>query len=164
MSNWELLNKARLPKTKDPVYGSTPEDGFNGAFYLLVNKVPCLAIASDGYGWKHVSVTVAHSTIPPSWSIMCQIKDFFWEPEDVVMQLHPAKSTYVNHHPGCLHLWQPTTPGVEIPIPQPILVGHKFEDGRSTKDEANVTDHQRREATELEKYQDDQAKLNRRIQ
>lgn len=57
----------------------------------------------------------------PTWDEMCFIKDQFWDAEDVVMQLHPAKSQYVNIHPNALHLWRPV--GAEIPTPPAYLVG-----------------------------------------
>lgn len=49
----------------------------------------------------------------------------FWDAEDVVMQLHPAQSVYVNHHPGCLHLWRPVS--IAIPTPPAWMVGPKAE-------------------------------------
>ena len=54
---------------------------------------------------------------------MCKIKELFFEDEEVVMQLHPKKSEYVNNHEHCLHLWRPIDS--EIPIPNSILVGVK---------------------------------------
>lgn len=128
MSNWPLLNKARVTPQQDPHYGSTPDYGFNGFFCLRLNGLNVKCMASDGEGWKHVSVSIHGSTLPPSWAIMCKVKDLFWEPEDWVMQLHPAHSEYVNEHPGVLHLWQP----LEQPIPKPprIMVGAKDDDDR----------------------------------
>jgi hypothetical protein len=46
---------------------------------------------------------------------MCHAKDQCWDAEDVVMQLHPAKSQYVNHHPHVLHLWRPLKETIPIP-------------------------------------------------
>jgi hypothetical protein len=46
---------------------------------------------------------------------MCWIKDQFWEPEDCVVQYHPAKSRYVNFHEGTLHLWR----HARLPFPCP---------------------------------------------
>jgi len=77
-------------------------------------------IASSGLGWEHVSVSKQKET--PSWDEMCLVKDLFWGEEDAVMQLHPRKSVYRNHHPHCLHLWRPTEPGITIPEPPAILV------------------------------------------
>lgn len=82
-------------------------------------------IASDGLGWEHVSVHVYDITqetfYMPYWDEMCYLKELFWDPEDVVMQLHPRQSEYVNNHAFVLHLWRPV--GVEIPTPPAILVG-----------------------------------------
>ena len=68
---------------------------------------------SDGLGWEHVSVSTPSRC--PNWAEMCFAKDLFWSVDDVVMQIHPAASEYVNNHPYCLHLWRPQ--GVEIPTP-----------------------------------------------
>lgn len=42
----------------------------------------------------------------PNWDDMCIIKDIFWDEEDEVLQIHPAKSEYVNIKSNCLHLWK----------------------------------------------------------
>lgn len=72
--------------------------------------VSCLASIDDGK-WEHVSVTCRYAgktkTLIPSWEIMCEVKNLFWDMEDVVVQLHPKKSEYVNLHLDCLHLWRP---------------------------------------------------------
>jgi len=75
---------------------------------------------SDGLGWEHVSVSTRGR--PPNWEEMCAVKNLFWDPDDVVMQLHPARAEYVNLHPHCLHLWRPSS-GVSIPTPPRELVG-----------------------------------------
>jgi hypothetical protein len=69
-------------------------------------------------GWEHVSISTPART--PSWVEMCFVKDLFWDEEDAVMQLHPPKSRYVNHHSFCLHLWRPAH--VAIPLPDLMLV------------------------------------------
>ena len=120
MSDWKFLNQHRMRVGK---YGSTPDYGFNGAFGFPLYGEPrrVYAIASDQEGWKHVSVSFGRdATKTPSWSIMCRVKDLFWEPEDWVIQYHPAQSCYINQHPGVLHLWQPlTTP---LPTPPQFMV------------------------------------------
>lgn len=124
MKKWEFLNANRV---KTGALASEDSDGFNGAFQIVVNGLNLLIIASDGEGWRHVSVSIigrnGRPTLPPSWSIMCQVKDLFWEPEDWVVQYHPAHSEYVNNHPGVLHLWQPLTS--PLPTPPALLVGIK---------------------------------------
>lgn len=92
--------------------------GNNGIFALPYKSATLKVIASDGEGWEHVSVSL--SSRIPNWYEMCYVKDVFWDEEDVVMQLHPRKSEYVNNHPNVLHLWRPTDR--EIPTPPRILV------------------------------------------
>jgi hypothetical protein len=99
---------------------SDPADGHNGAFRLrLRHGQHALAIASDGEGWEHVSVS--HESYTPTWEEMCEVKGMFWDPDDCVLQYHPPRSDYVNTHPFCLHLWRPT--GQVVPRPDPNLVG-----------------------------------------
>jgi hypothetical protein len=57
----------------------------------------------------------------PTWREMSYVKDLCWDGEDVVMQLHPKRSEYVNNHPHVLHLWRPVD--AEIPTPPSIFVG-----------------------------------------
>ena len=99
--------------------------GNNGAFELppLRGGRKMFAIVSDGMGWEHVSVHVLDGKAlrTPTWNEMCYVKDLFWDDEDVVMQLHPKKSEYVNNHPHVLHLWRPVEK--EIPTPPSIMVG-----------------------------------------
>lgn len=83
-----------------------------------------IAVASDGGGWEHVSVSIMGSTSKtPDWDQMCFVKDLFWDEEDVVIQFHPPKTHYVNNHPGCLHMWRQI--GKVIDIPPSIFVGIK---------------------------------------
>jgi hypothetical protein len=106
---------------------STPKDGNNGVFIFPYKSRQVYCVASDGAGWEHVSVTVRAGQRSkavlrmPKWEEMCLVKDLFWEEEDTVLQYHPPKSAYVNCHPTCLHLWRPI--GVEVPVPNPLLVG-----------------------------------------
>lgn len=105
-------------------HASDPSAGNNGAFRLRLEYSHHLfAIASDGEGWEHVSVS--HETYTPSWKQMCEVKVLFWDPEDCVLQYHPPASDYVNCHPHCLHLWRPV--GQSIARPPAELVGLKEE-------------------------------------
>jgi hypothetical protein len=61
-------------------------------------------IASNGFDWEHVSVSLPHRC--PTWNEMCYIKSLFWEESDVAVQYHPAKKNYVNMVENCLHLWR----------------------------------------------------------
>ncbi|MGH7175944.1 MAG: DUF7694 domain-containing protein, partial [Tepidisphaeraceae bacterium] len=74
--------------------------------------------------WEHVSVSLQNRT--PTWEEMIHIKDLFFRDDETVIQFHPAKKDYVNHHPHCLHLWRWT--GGEFPLPDPMLVGPRAEE------------------------------------
>lgn len=99
----------------------------HGAFVLRGPKGSNLRVISSGidseYGWEHVSVSRHNKT--PSWDEMCFVKDLFWGEDEVVIQYHPAKDDYVNHHPYCLHLWRPIDG--KFPTPPSLLVGPKTE-------------------------------------
>jgi hypothetical protein len=108
-------------------YG-TPANTPYGAFVIPSEdgKEEMKIIASSGeedpgIPWDHVSVSFKHRT--PRWSEMCMVKDWFWDPEETVMQLHPPKSTWINNHPNCLHLWKPIN--AAIPLPPSDTVGYK---------------------------------------
>lgn len=127
MSDWLFLNKYRIRQEYNggtpEVFWTTADAGFNGMFVFWVNNTRVRCLASDGEGWKHVSVTIIGDDRPPKWELMCAVKNLFFEPEDWVVQFHPAASEYVNHHPGCLHLWKPTV--ASLPTPPTWMVGPK---------------------------------------
>lgn len=107
--------------------------GNNGLFYVPfkgVKRRVYQIIASDGMGWEHVSVTLKDTSTSgalyqvnrcPYWGEMCFVKKMFWDKKDTVIQYHPADENYINRHEFVLHLWRPID--VELPIPDPILVG-----------------------------------------
>lgn len=107
-------------------WSGTAADGNNGVFMLpsaADRNATLRCIASDGGGWEHVSVSLLDRC--PTWDEMCQVKDLFWGEEDCVVQFHPARKDYVNHHPYCLHLWRFTGRGLSQPVPPPFMVGPK---------------------------------------
>lgn len=134
MSDYAFLNQHRV---RYGPYGSLPSDGMNGMFEFALEgearRIRCLA--SDGSGlegtplegnprWEHVSVSFGpNAKSSPSWELMCRIKALFWNPEDVVVQFHPAEKDYVNFHQHCLHLWRSVDE--KQPIPPSIYVGPK---------------------------------------
>jgi hypothetical protein len=74
--------------------------------------------AKDGIEWEHVSISLKSRT--PNWKEMCFIKSLFWDEEDCVIQYHPPKEKYINHHPNVLHLWRPNNK--EVPMPPLVFV------------------------------------------
>jgi hypothetical protein len=127
---WKVPEQFRKPNA-GPGYVSRLGDPF-GVFECkspLKNPIAwnLMILATGGLGWFHVSV---HAWLQvgkrfrqrtPLWEEMCFVKGLFWDDEDVVMQLHPRRSEYVNLHAHTLHLWQPQHQ--EIPTPPKILVG-----------------------------------------
>lgn len=119
-------------RIKTGIQGSDSSFGNNGAFSFqsTAGSRILMIIASDGMGWEHVSVHVrqGRQAVIPTWNEMCFVKNVFWDDEDVVMQLHPKKSEYVNNHAHVLHLWRPTD--AEIPTPPSLLVGYRNDEER----------------------------------
>lgn len=132
---WKIPEKYRIPSKRFGLEGDLfGAFGVDSPDKSRVTKTRLVIIASCGdeyFGidWEHVSVRaekIINNRIIqmiPTWVEMCFIKSLFWDDEDVVMQLHPKKSEYVNNHPCVLHLWRPTK--TEIPTPPSILVGVK---------------------------------------
>jgi len=91
--------------------------GMAGMFSIRGPSGWPLKIVSSGpdqeSGWEHVSVSLANRC--PTWEEMCFVKDLFWHDDEVVLQFHPAKRNYVNHHPFVLHLWRPVDGVVPMP-------------------------------------------------
>ena len=96
--------------------------GNNGHFFITSLKFnrALAVIASDGFGWEHVSVSTYDRC--PTWEEMCHVKKLFWDPDDVVIQLHPAEKNYVNNHPYTLHLWRKAGTNDFVELPPPCLV------------------------------------------
>lgn len=118
MKNLNELDRYRVDIFNDGCLG---QNEHNGAFKIKIKGEEYMIIASNGMGWEHVSVS--HKNKIPSWRTMTAVKELFFEAEEVVMQLHPKQSEYINQHPYCLHLWRPTAK--EIPTPPSFMVGIK---------------------------------------
>ncbi len=119
--------------TTHPDLASTSADGNNGLFRLASPEPGWMLalVCSDSWEpdipekWEHVSVhaynNMGRKSRTPTWKEMCAVKDLCWDKEDVVMQLHPRRSEYVNLHPHTLHLWRPINE--TIPTPPAYFVG-----------------------------------------
>lgn len=115
--SFQVPNKFRV---RDGHLGSDDNIGNSGAFMVtLKHNQKVFVIASDGFGWEHVSVS--RKDRMPTWDEMCQVKDQFWGEDDCVVQYHPPRSDYVNNHSYCLHLWRRI--GQEFETPPMFLVG-----------------------------------------
>lgn len=113
------LEKCRV---KTGVLKSDRSYGNNGMFMIPFKRdIVLKVVVSDQMGWDHVSVSLPY--MAPTWSMMCFVKDLFWDEDEVAVQYHPKKSDYVNFHPFCLHLWRIHTDA--IPIPPTWMIGPK---------------------------------------
>ena len=93
---------------KDPIQFKVKRPIPYGTPYMVKHprtKANLLVIASNDEGWNHLSISLENRT--PVWDEMCFIKNLFFEPEELCIQIHPKKSQYVNMHDHCLHIWQP---------------------------------------------------------
>lgn len=120
----------RLPDLELERYGQSGAGTMNGVFACRRRGAVLRMIASDGKdweqhlkppAWEHVSVSLEDRC--PTWDEMCFVKDLFWTDEEQVVQFHPPRSQYVNHHPFCLHLWKPR--GTSFEMPPALAVGPK---------------------------------------
>ena len=101
----------RAPERYRAIIPGFPRGDGNEGIFILPSGLRC--VSSGGGGWEHVSASWPSRA--PTWEEMCQVKAAFWSPEDVVMQLHPAESEYVNLHPYALHLWRPINATIPLP-------------------------------------------------
>ena len=119
--DWSHLDKFRQQAGQ---FSSSPGATY-GAFQIKFNGVILTIIATDGYdgtndtGWEHVSVLVVDSTFNkgriPKWDEMCFVASLFWDDDEVLLQLRPAKADYVNIHDHVLHWWKPKDQIISIP-------------------------------------------------
>ena len=101
-------------------------DGFRksliGIFEIPLNSnETAMVVADNGVSspeWEHVSVSTPTRCL--TWEEMCMIKDLFFDDDEAVIQIHPAKKNYVNLDEFCLHLWKPKNQ--KLPLPQSYIV------------------------------------------
>lgn len=91
--------------------------------YRVVGGSVLFIVMSTGTGWDHVSVRVVKPNPGiPSWMQMNAAKRLMFNDDEVVMQLHPKESEYVNNHAHVLHLWRPRAGHGKIPTPPMWMV------------------------------------------
>jgi hypothetical protein len=121
MRDLHTLDKYRI---LSPLYGELG-DGGNGCFLLPSplsgEKDSLRVVASSGFGWDHVSVSLGNRT--PTWTEMEFIKRKFFRDDETAMQLHVPPAKHISCHPYCLHIWRPQD--VVIPLPPDYMVGPK---------------------------------------
>ena len=100
--------------------------GNNGLFLIPNGEAGLIVIASDGYGWEHVSVSRYMSKELPSWYELVLIKNMFWDEEETVVQFIPKKSEHRSIG-EVLHMWKKS--GHEYELPPGIMIAPKATDG-----------------------------------
>jgi len=109
MKNLNCLNEFRKKHLLFPDLG----DGGNGYFEIPNLRGPLRVIATDGFSWDHVSVSLINRCA--NWHEMKMIKERFFLDEEVAYQIFPPKKLYVNCHPHVLHWWRPQNQEVMLP-------------------------------------------------
>lgn len=56
--------------------------------------------------WEHVLLEPLTEDRCPTWTEMVRLKEYFWESDDVIIQVHPARKNYINIQPYTLHQWK----------------------------------------------------------
>ena len=85
----------------------------NGMFMFVFNKKPYTVLATNTWGWEHVSVSSPYEV--PTWEVMEEVKRRFFKDEEFTVEFHPKKEDYVNNVENCLHMWAPMRE--EMPYP-----------------------------------------------
>jgi hypothetical protein len=82
--------------------------------YLRIYRYgACGVIVTKEYGKWHISVSRPDRL--PSWDEIRDVR-YAIAPDDVTMaMILPPKSSYINIHPNCLHLWEMAPSDFEIP-------------------------------------------------
>lgn len=101
-----------------PGYEKTNPGDIQGAFQIPYRNRVFRVVCGVGFGWDHLSVSL--KTRCPTWGEMCHFKDMWFHREETVIQYHPPRSQYINHHPNALHMWRPWD--VEIPLPPDWMI------------------------------------------
>lgn len=102
----EIKKDKRLMFRKESIYLQLyARAAMQGGIITLSNgHRGTFVMGRDEGGLEHVSVQLQRKL--PTWEEMCEVKDIFWENEEMVVQIHPRKSEYVNIT-DALHLCRP---------------------------------------------------------
>lgn len=94
-----------LPRTWKPIT-SVPIDGREGLRWRCVSAQTVIMSVEDrspGGLWWHVSTAFPNRL--PTWREVIEVKELFMGPGVVALHLIPPRSSWINHHPFCLHIW-----------------------------------------------------------
>ena len=117
MKDLKKLTKYR-DKQEEKRYNIVSDDIGFFKIPLKTGRIAFITAECRG-GWEHVAAATLCSC--PTWEEMCEVKAYFWDDEETVIQYHPKKSEYVNICPTCLHLWKPLLTNIPLPPKQMLL-------------------------------------------
>ena len=96
-------------------YGGAGDETCGVFMIPMPNGVRLCAIASQGAGWDHVSVS--HQTRCPTWEEMVYVKRAFFKRDEWAVEYHPPERANISLHPFCLHLWRVNDGAEKLPVP-----------------------------------------------
>lgn len=64
------------------------------------------AINHNKESWEHVMLNLEEMQRCATYTEMSKLKSIFWPDNEVALQVHPAKSQYINNFHYALHLWR----------------------------------------------------------
>lgn len=106
MKNLSLLPNHYLPSER--LYRWMLPPSYRSDFLFRMDAAVGIATAinpPDEY-WEHVLLLPLTEDRCPTWPEMVRLKDMFWNPKEVVIQVHPSVENYINIDPYTLHLWK----------------------------------------------------------
>jgi hypothetical protein len=106
MTSLEKLSRANRWRVRSGKFATSEVDGFNGSFIVPLEGEIWHVRISDGWGFRHASITNAQKKQLPPYQIMCRVKESFYADDAWVVQYFPPKEEHINDHPLCLHLWE----------------------------------------------------------
>jgi hypothetical protein len=111
-------------------FATKKEHGPNGVFFIPIKRnkfdFHCgfflQVIASNVKGWEQIFINVvSHDKKKviertPTWDEMCMAQKYFWDPEDVCIQIHADESNYKKLNKFALQILKKVGSVYEIPI------------------------------------------------
>lgn len=98
------ISGIRTISTRFMIFGGTVE------FFTGLKATVIFGYKEADGKMEHVSVAPVNSRHICTWDEMCFIKDLFFRPEEMVVQIHPAEDRYFHGFDkakNVLHLWRP---------------------------------------------------------
>lgn len=112
---WRPLNE-KLPLPSEYIEDINSQNGKTELMFLDKEKYKIVNSSDDE--WKKISITSKKTT--PSWDLMCQIKNKYWNKDKVAVQ-YILPSTNPDSH--CLTIYEPLLE--HLPTPPTYMIGFR---------------------------------------